>query len=433
LAAESWPKAVAYCRQAGAKAAWRSAHREAVKDFENALRAIRRLPETRGTLEETLDLHFQLRWSLVPLGESVELAESLRDAEALAVKLDDRRRLGEISQTMTHHLRMVGDCEGALAAGQRARAIAGALGDRELEIRANYQIGLVYQQLGHYDRAICVLGTVAEALTGELIHERFGEPSVLSVHARTWLGIALAEVGRFGDGIAKCEEAVEIAESANNAYSLMNAHLGLGTVYAHRGAADRAIPLLERSVSLAQQGNFQVSNAASALGASLTLAGRVEEALPVLQRSVEASAVKGRMSNHSLYLVRLGCAQLLARRLHEARDTAVRALETARTCRERGHEARALYLHGEIAAADDSSDPATAVKHYVQAMALAGELGMRPVVAQCHGKLGTLERLTGAPDRARAHLNRAATMFREMGMQFWLEQVDAETKALGGV
>jgi transcriptional regulator with AAA-type ATPase domain/predicted ATPase len=432
LAAELWSKARAYCRQAGAKAAWRSAHREAVLDFEHALRAIRQLPETRPTLEETLDLHFQLRWSLVPLGESTKLAESLRDAEALAAKLDDRHRLGEISQTRTHHLRMVGDGEGALAAGQRARSIAVALGNRELEVRANYQIGLVYEQLGHYDRAIIVLGDVAEALGGEWIHERFGEPSVLSVHARTWLGTALAEVGRFVDAIATCEEAIRISESAKNAYSLMNAHLGLGTVYTRRGNVDRAIPLLERSVSLCREGNFQLSNAASALGAALALAGRVEEALPILQRSVEESAATGRMSNRALYLLRLGRAQLLARRAQEAEELAVRALDTARTYKERGHEAWAHHLHGEIAARDDSPDLATAERWYVRAMALAQELDMRPLIAGCHGKLGTVHLLMGQRDQAREHVIQATTMFREMGMQFWLEQIEAETNALGG-
>src|SRR5262249_30754539 len=74
LAAERWPQALAYCRQAGARAAWRSAHREAVQYFEGALEAIRRLPETHAIQEETLDLYTQLRWSLVPLGEYPKVA-----------------------------------------------------------------------------------------------------------------------------------------------------------------------------------------------------------------------------------------------------------------------------------------------------------------------------------------------------------------------
>src|SRR5205823_11087198 len=119
LAAELWPKALAYCRQAGAKAAWRSAHREAVGYFEHALRVVRELPDDRALREATLDLHFQLRWSLVALGEYPRLAQSLGEAAALAEGLGDRHRLGEISQTATHFHRVMGACEDALRAGQR--------------------------------------------------------------------------------------------------------------------------------------------------------------------------------------------------------------------------------------------------------------------------------------------------------------------------
>jgi len=203
LAAELWVKAVAYNRQAGAKAAWRSAHRQAVRYFEGALDALRQLPETRGAREETLDILFQLRWSLVPLGEYDKLAESLRRARALAEALDDPLRLGEISQSMTNYLRLVGDCEGALDAGRRARALGATLGNLTLGIRATYQTALVYRQVGAHDRAITEFQATVDGLSGELLYERFGEPSVLSGHARTWLATVLAEVGRFTEAMAE--------------------------------------------------------------------------------------------------------------------------------------------------------------------------------------------------------------------------------------
>src|SRR5581483_9354928 len=169
-AAELWPKAVAYNRQAGAKAAWRSAHRQAVRYFEVALDALRQLPDTRSAREQMLDMLFQLRWSLVPLGEYAKLAESLRWARRLAEELDDPLRLGEISQSMTNYLRLVGDCEGALDAGKRARALSASLGNHTLGIRALYQTALVYRQLGDHDRAIAEFQAAVEALSGELLY-----------------------------------------------------------------------------------------------------------------------------------------------------------------------------------------------------------------------------------------------------------------------
>jgi hypothetical protein len=61
-------------------------------------------------------------------------------------------------------------------------------------------------------------------------------------------------------------------------------------------------------------------------------------------------------------------------------------------------------------------------------VALAGELGMRPLVAHCHLGLGKLSRRTDDDIKAREHLTTAATMYREMGMTFWLEKADDELR-----
>jgi hypothetical protein len=58
-------------------------------------------------------------------------------------------------------------------------------------------------------------------------------------------------------------------------------------------------------------------------------------------------------------------------------------------------------------------------------LALASELGMRPLVAHCHLGLGTLYRRTGKEEQAREHVTTAATMYRDMGMGFYPEQAEA--------
>jgi hypothetical protein len=75
-------------------------------------------------------------------------------------------------------------------------------------------------------------------------------------------------------------------------------------------------------------------------------------------------------------------------------------------------------------------DSSAADNHYSAAMALAEELGMRPLVAHCHLGLGKLYRRTGKRAQAQAHLTTATTLYREMGMTYWLEQAEAELQAL---
>ena len=83
---------------------------------------------------------------------------------------------------------------------------------------------------------------------------------------------------------------------------------------------------------------------------------------------------------------------------------------------------------GEVAAHPDRFDPDSAEIHYRRALLSAEPRGMRPNVAQCHLGLGKLYRLTGQCDQAREHLTIAVTMYREMAMQYWLEQAEAAMK-----
>ena len=138
LRGEVWEKALAYCRQAGAKAAARSAHREAVGCFEQALVALQHLPERQDTGEQAIDLRFSLRNALLPLGEHRQVFDHLRAAR------DPCRRpctmngdWGGPTPTWPSTIRMTGDSARAVESGERALAIATALGDFPLEVMAN--------------------------------------------------------------------------------------------------------------------------------------------------------------------------------------------------------------------------------------------------------------------------------------------------------
>jgi uncharacterized protein HemY len=106
-----------------------------------------------------------------------------------------------------------------------------------------------------------------------------------------------------------------------------------------------------------------------------------------------------------------------------------RALELACAHGERANEALALYVLGTIAAQSDAFVKAEV--HYRNARTLGDELGMRPLVAHCHLGLGKLYRRTDKREQAREHLAAATTMYRDMGMTYWLEKAEAEVRELG--
>jgi tetratricopeptide (TPR) repeat protein len=161
------------------------------------------------------------------------------------------------------------------------------------------------------------------------------------------------------------------------------------------------------------------------LGAAYTLGGRVADAMPLLTQAMEQTIATDMVGDQALCRLSLSEAQLPAGRLEEAHALAERTLALAREYGERGHQAYALRLLGDIAMRRDPSDVASTEAHYRQALALADELGMRPLQAHSHGGLGRLYAATGQWEQARTELSTAIEMYRDMEMTFWLPETEA--------
>src|SRR5262249_42037196 len=187
LRGEVWDKALCYSWKAGAMAGARSAYREAAACFEQALGALQHLPQNREIIEQAIDLRFDLRNALFDTGEHGPLLEHLRQAEALAQALGDQRRLGWVSSYMTRHFCPTADYERALATGERALAIAAAVGDFDLQVATHFHLGQACYFLGDYNRAIDFLKRNAASLEGEVHREHFGLHVPASVYSRTFL------------------------------------------------------------------------------------------------------------------------------------------------------------------------------------------------------------------------------------------------------
>jgi predicted ATPase/class 3 adenylate cyclase len=425
---EVWNKAVAYYRQAGAKAFVRSALREAIACFEQALVAVEHLPESQERREQAIDLRLDMRNALIALGALGAMFDHLCEAERLAASLDDHRRLGWVSTYLSNYFCNTGDKDRAVETGQRALAIAIASKDFALEVMATFFLGVLYISLGDYRQAVHYHRKNVETLTGEWLHERFGEAGLPSVFSHAFLSWGLAELGEFAEGMVRGEEAVRIAETTvDQPFTLSHAYLGVGLLHLRKGDLPQAIAVLERSLGVCQAGDIQfvLPWVASFLGNAYALSGRLAEALPLLEQAVEQGAATMQMMFHPLLVAHLGEAYLLAGRIEDASQQARHALERSQDLKQRGHEAYALRLLGEIAAQRQPPDAESAAAAYRQAMMLANELGMRPLAAYCHLGLGTLYARTGRPEQARVELSAAMALYRAMDMTFWLSRAEA--------
>jgi tetratricopeptide (TPR) repeat protein len=206
----------------------------------------------------------------------------------------------------------------------------------------------------------------------------------------------------------------------------MWAYRGLVLLKLRQGDLARALPLLERAVGLSQEADFPsyFPRMAAALGAAYTLAGRLVDAVPLLMQAMDQTTASERAGDEVLCRLPPGEAHLLAGRPEEAHALAEDVLAHAHAHQERGHEAYALRLLGEIAARREPPEHDQAHDYYCQALALAEELGMRPLQAHCHLGLGTLYVKIGRLAHACAELSTAIELYRAVDMAFWLPEAE---------
>jgi tetratricopeptide (TPR) repeat protein len=432
LRGELREKAVDYLRQAGVKATARSAHPDARAWFEQALGLLEALPEIPSTLEQAFEIRLELRTALVELGEVRRAMERLREAEALAEKLNDDHRRGWVSASVTNAHTHLGELDEALVTSTRALEIAGRLGDLRLRIQTTIYLAQAHYHRGDYERVVELATDNLAALLADSVHESFG--ARMPIIDRNWLVISLAELGRFAEAAPYEAEALRLAEATNYASTVGEAHVAAGWLHLRKGEWVKARSLMELGIAAFRTGNIGLNLPRTVANSAWVLAqvGEASEALTRLREGeqlLEGQAARGIVARHGDAYHSLGRAALLLGRLDEARRLGEHAVESSRV--QPGFAAHALHLLGDIATHPDLFDAECGEAHYRKALALAEPRGMRPLVAHSHLGLGKLYRRTGKLQEAQEHLTIATTMYREMDMQFWLEKAETETRDPG--
>jgi tetratricopeptide (TPR) repeat protein len=295
-------RAVPYLRQAGLRAAGRSALPDARAWFEQALEILASLPESQSTLEQAFDIRLELRLVLIQLGEVRRVLERLREAEILAERLNDDRRRGRVCALVTNTHSLLGELDEALAAGTRAWEIAERLGDLRLRIPATTYLEQVHYLRGDHERVVALATDNLAVLPAEWVSEKFGITAPPSVYDRGWLIRSLAELGRFAEAAEHETEAIRLAAApSQSAFTVGWAHFAAGTVHLLRGDWAQARPLFEHATVVLRAGNVAVLLSASVVSSAWVLSqlGEASEALSRLREGeqlLERQAASGYVS-----------------------------------------------------------------------------------------------------------------------------------------
>jgi tetratricopeptide (TPR) repeat protein len=246
--------------------------------------------------------------------------------------------------------------------------------------------------------------------------------------------MSLGEMGRFAEAAKYDTEAIQFVEATQHPYTVAWVCFGASVLHLLKGDWAKARSQIDKWIATLRSGNIQFPWAVASSAWALAQTGEASGALKLVRESehlLERQVVGGIVAHRSWAYHAVGRACLLLGRLDDARRLGDHSVESAQ--RQPGFAAHALHFLGDIAAHPDRFDAESSATHYRRALTLAQTHGMRPLVAHCHLGLGTLCRRVGEPGPAREHLITAATMYREMGMGFWLAEARVSLSDSGHV
>jgi len=363
---------------------------------------------------------------LIQLNEVRQVLKRLREAETLARRLNDDRRHGTVCAFLSTTHALLGELDEGRVTCERALEIAGSLADLSLRITAMSCREQLYYYGGHYHHVVKLAIDNLAALPCNEASE-FGATAPPAVYDRVWIILSLAQLGRFADAAQYEASAIRLAEQTQNAFSVGVTHRAAGILYLMKGDWLKASSLLERAIAEFHRRNIalMLPTAIASYTWALAQLDRRYEALNHLREGeqlLQLQTEKGIVGDTAWAYHALGRAAILLGEPSDARCLADLAVKSSQ--RHPGFGAHAQHLLGDIARHHGDSEHAEG--HYRQALALAEPRCMRPLIAHCHHGLGQLYCRAGKRQKAHEYLRTATTMYREMGMGFWLRMVEME-------
>ena len=416
---QAWPEAVEYLQRSGEKAFALYANAEAADYFARALAALGNLPRSHATLEQDVDLRFELRNALIALCELERIGACLDALEPLVAGLGDRNRAARLASFRCNQHFLAAQQRSAIQVGEAGLRLAHEIGERQLHAELLYRIGQSYHLIGDNRKALALLNQSIAETVERRARERFDLAVIPAVGSRMWLVAILAECGDFRPALAQAERAVEIARESQHPLSEVLGWLAVGHVQRRKGEVEDAVRALERGMALSERYSVPMwrLRLESSLGLACAYQGELVRGLELTRSALAGAERMGLMVDRPMLHVHLGEALLFAGRTEEALAQAKRALEIALSHENKRDEPWGRLLIARALWTLEPTAPGESLAQLESALRLALATGAKPLEAHCRAMLGTIHGASADTPRAEEFGAAAQAAYANLGMR----------------
>jgi class 3 adenylate cyclase/tetratricopeptide (TPR) repeat protein len=220
FSAESWEKALQHLIRCANAASQLCLFPEVRGHCRRALECLRHLDETRGRIEQRIDVIFQLIDASLTSEAPEKNLRILAEGEAAAQSLQDPLRLARVQLLTGRAHYGGGNLREAIDYFQKVLALAPGLGDPRLLATPGCVLGVTFAVQGRFRESLRLLDQTIPLLEAAKDNHEM-------LLAYSYRGCALTCLGRFAEGLADMNKALEAACSANDRNGMAMAHCAL--------------------------------------------------------------------------------------------------------------------------------------------------------------------------------------------------------------
>jgi class 3 adenylate cyclase/tetratricopeptide (TPR) repeat protein len=423
LKAENLEKAIHYLKLSGIKATSIHAPKEAFYYFTEALTALKKLPESDENKRRQIEVSLLMYPAMMFLGQPEGSLEVLKQGARLSEELGDQRSLVTFYSNLALHYHQKGEPLPGLEYGEKAYATAENMDDVQLVAATSFDLYNVYMNLGEYTKLVSICAHIVDLLEKNKMEADFcGRPLAIYPVTCGYCAFGLGLLGDFEKSKIFIEKGMKVAETIQDQRTLALTVFMCSFIYLFRGDGKPAFEHFQTALKYAEGVKWTIISmfATCYLGASYGFLGEYESARKHLETGIamrEKIQAEFLLSGNYRYLSWI-CYEMGD---YEAAFNSVeKAVSLAQKHHEKWNEGYSLILLGRIIAKSDPSQYNRAEKSILEGIDILKSLQSRPFYAEGYLDLGEFYTDSGQTKKALENLKRAESMFKDMGMDYWL-------------
>jgi tetratricopeptide (TPR) repeat protein len=423
LKAEILEKAAHYLKLSGIKATSIHAPREAFYHFTEALTVLKRLPESDENKRGQIEVSLLMYPAMMFLGQPEGSLEILEHGAKLSEQLEDQRSLVTFYGNLALHYHQKGDPLPGLEYGEKAYGLAVNMHDTQLVAATSFDLINVYMNLGEYTKLVSICTHVIDLLEKNKMETNFCErPMAIYPVSCAYCAVGKGCLGDFEKGKIYIEKGLKVAETVQDQFTLALTEFMCGYVYLSRGEGKPAFDHFQIALKCADEVKQTVLSAGAtcALGVSYGLMGEYESARKNLEAGI---AILKEIQVEFLLSEQLCSLSWIHYEMGDY-ETASSLIEKAVSLAQKHHEKWSegysrIWL-GRIVGKLDPSQHNRAEKSILEGIDMLKSPKAKPFYAIGYLALGELYSDSGQTEKAMENLKISESMFKEMGMDYWL-------------